>query len=77
MYNNANGPNIEKILNQYMIQHVVPRNLRIDQARYLKDNKVQQLCTKHNMYIIFAPANDHRPIGLVERLIQTVKRRLG
>ena len=22
-------------------------------------------------------ANDHRPIGLVERLIQTVKRRLG
>ena len=29
------------------------------------------------MTIITAPANDHRAIGLVERLIQTNKRRLG
>ena len=77
MYNNANGPNIEKFLNKYIIQHGVPRILRIDQARCLKGNKVQQVCAKHNINIIYAPANDHRPIGLVERLIQTVKRRLG
>ena len=28
------------------------------------------------MNIITAPANDHRAIGIVERLIQTIKRRL-
>ena len=77
LYNNANGPNIEKFLNKYIVQHGVPRNLRIDQARCLKGNKVQQLCAKHNTNIIYAPANGHRPVGLVERLIQTVKRRLG
>ena len=77
LYNNDNGPNIEKFLNKYIVQHGVPRNLRIDQARCLKGNKVQQVCDKHNINIIFAPAGDHRAIGLVERLVQTVKRRLG
>ena len=77
MYNNAKRPKTEKFLNKKIIQYGVPRNLRIDQARCLKGNKVQQLCAKHNTNIIFGPANDHRPIGLVERLIQNVKRRLG
>ena len=35
------------------------------------------MCNRNNLRIIFAPANDHRSIGLFERLIQTVKRRLG
>ena len=73
----ANGPNIEKFLNKYIGQHGVPRNIRLDQARCLRGNKVELLCAKHNINLIYAPANDHRPIGLVERLIQTVKRRLG
>ena len=73
----ANGPNIEKFLNKYIAQHGVPRNIRLDQARCLKGNKVKLLCAKHNINLIYAPANDHRPIGLVKRLIQTVKRRLG
>ena len=77
LYNNANGPNIEKFLNKYIVRHGVPRNLRIDQARCLKGNKVQQISDKHDINIIFAPAGDHRAIGLVERLVQTVKRRLG
>ena len=41
LYNNANGPNIEKFLNKYIVRHGVPRNLRIDQARCLKGNNVQ------------------------------------
>ena len=77
LYNYANGPNIEKFLNKYIVRHGVPRNLKIDQARCLKGNKVQQICDEHNINIIFAPAGDHRAIGLVERLVQTVKRRLG
>ena len=73
----ANGLNIEKFLIIYIAQHGVPRNIRLDQARCLKGNKVQHLCAGHNINLIYAPANDHRPIGLVERLIQTVKGRLG
>ena len=74
---NANGPNIEKFPNKYITQHGVYKNIRLDQARCLKGNKIQQLCKRYNINLIYAPANDHRPIGLVERLIQTVKRRLG
>ena len=74
---NANNPNIEKFLNKYITLHGVPRNIRLDQARCLKGNKMQQLCKRYNIKLIYEPANDHRPIGLVERLVQTVKRRLG
>ena len=39
--------------------------------------KVKNFCKQHNINIITAPADDHRAIGLVERLIQTIKRRLS
>ena len=55
----------------------IPRNIRLDQARCLKGNKVKNFCKQNNINIITAPANDHRAIGLVERSIQTIKRRLG
>ena len=77
LVSNANGSNIEKFLNKYITQHGVHRNIKIDQARCPKGNKKQQLCKRNNIELIYAPNNDHRPIGLVERLIQTVKRRLG
>ena len=59
------------------MQHGVPRNIRLDQARCLRGNRLQQLCKRNNIELIYAPANDNRPVGLVERLIQTVKRQLG
>ena len=34
-------------------------------------NQVKTFCNKNNTEIIEAPVNDHRAIGLVERLIQT------
>ena len=49
----------------------------MDQARCQTGNIMKEFCNRNNIKIIFAPANDHRSIGLVERLIQTVKRRLG
>ena len=49
----------------------------MDQARCQTGNIIKEFCNRNNIKIIFAPANDHRSIGLVERLIQTVKRRLG
>ena len=77
LYNNANATNVEHFLNKYMSIHGVPRSIRMNQARCQKGNIIRDLCNRNNNKIIFAPANDHRSIGLVERLIQTVKRRLG
>ena len=57
--------------------HGVPRNIRLDQARCLIGYKVKHFCKQHKINIIINPANDHRAFGLGERLIQTIKRRLG
>ena len=59
--------------------HEDPPSLRIDQARCLIENQVKYFCMKNNITLIPAPANDHyhRAIGLVERLISTIKQRLA
>ena len=60
----------------YIETHRIPRSIRLDQAKCLVDNKVNN-CNKNNIEIIEAPVNDHRAIGLIERLIQTIKNRLA
>ena len=77
VFDEANGPNVLKFLDDYIQIHGVPRNIRLDQARCLIGYKVKNFCKQHNINILPAPVNDHRAIGLVERLIQTIKRRLG
>ena len=77
VFDKANGPNVIKILDDYIQIHGVPRNIRLDQERCLIGYKVKNFCKQHNINIITAAANDHRAIGLVERLMQTIKRRLG
>ena len=66
-----------KFLDEYIHIHGVPRNIRLDQARCLIGYKVKSICKQHNINIITVPANDPRAIGLVERLIKTIKRRLS
>ena len=75
VFEKANGPNVLKLLDDYIHIHGVPRNTRLDQARCLNGNKVKTFCKQHNINILTAPANDHRAIGLVERLIQTIKKK--
>ena len=77
IFDNANATNVKIFLDNYIHVHGVPRSLRIDQARCLIGNQVKNFCTKNNITLIPAPANDHRAIGLVERLISTIKQRLG
>ena len=74
---NASGPNVIKFLNNYVYQHGVSRTIRLDQARCFTGKKFQIFCTAKNITPIYAPANDHRAIGLVERVIQTIKRQLS
>ena len=39
--------------------------------------QVKTFCSQNNIQLIEAPILDHRAIGLVERLIQTIKNRLA
>ena len=77
VFDKANGPKVIKFSDEHIQINGVPRNIRLDQARCLIGYKVKNFCKQHNINIITAPANDHRAIGLVERLIQTIKRRLS
>ena len=77
VFEKANGPNVLKFLDDYIHIHGVPRNIRLDQARCLIGYKVKNFCKQHNFNILTAPVNNHRAIGLVDRLIQTIKRRLS
>ena len=61
----------------YIENHGIPRSIRLDQAKYLVGNQVKTFCNKNNIDIIEAQVNDHCAIGLLERLIQTIKNRLA
>ena len=43
----------------------------------LQEKSLKHFVQKKNFTPTYAPANDHRAIGLVERLIQTIKRQLS
>ena len=75
--NNAPGKNVIKFLNNYIYNHRVPRTIRLDQARCRTGKKFETFCTEKIITPIYARAIDHRAIGLVERLIQTIKRQLS
>ena len=55
----------------------VPRRLRCDQAQKFRAKKLQLFCHTNNIKLLFAPVEDHRAIGVVEGMIQTLKRRLA
>ena len=40
-------------------------------------HQIQAFCGQNNIQLIEAPPHNHRAIGLVERLIQTIKNRLA
>ena len=77
IFENANASNVIKFLDNYIHAHGVPCSLRIDLAPGLIGTQVKNFCTKNNITLIPAPANDYRAIDLVERLIGTTKQRLA
>ena len=62
---------------RYISNNGVLRRLRCDKAQTFRAKKVQLFCNTNNIKLLFAPVDDHRAIGVVERMIQTLKRRLG
>ena len=71
------GRKIIKFLKSYIQQHSIPKSIKTDQYSGFKNKLVQQFCLEKNIAQYFCPAGDHRGCGLVERSIQTIKRRLG
>ena len=64
-------------LKRFCKQHGIPRSIRCDQAQAFKAKEFEIFCKNKNIKLILAPAGDHRGTGMVERLIQTIKRRVA
>ena len=77
IFEKTNGTNVVKFLRSYAYTHGIPRTIRLDQATCLVGKQVTNYCNENNIDILDAPVGDHRAIGLVERMIQTIKRRLS
>ena len=65
------------IMQRYISNNGVPRRLRCDHSQTFRAKKFQIFCNTKNIKLLFAPVDDHRAIGVVERMIQTLKRRLA
>ena len=77
IYETVNRPNVLKFLDKYIETQGIARSIRLNQAKYLVLHQVKTFCNRKDIEIIEAHVNDHRAIGLVERLIQTIKNRLA
>ena len=77
IFNNCDTNTAIEYLERYCKVHGIPRSIRCDQAQAFKAKKFDIFCKNKNIRLILAPAGDHRGTGMVERLIQTIKRRLA
>ena len=68
---------VTKFLESYIRIHGLPRFIRTDHGSGLKNDLLQQFCSSRGITHILSSVGDHRGSGLVERTIQTIKRKLG
>ena len=66
-----------KFLRSYIDIHGIPESIRSDQFSGFKGKTLKKFCLELNNEQKFCPVGDYRGCGLVERTIQTIKRRLG
>ena len=77
VHTNCDTQTAIEFLNQYCKFHGIPCSIRCDQAQAFKSRAFEIFCNEKNIKLIFSPTHDHRASGMVERLIQTLKRRLA
>ena len=77
IYKNCDKDTAINYLKDYKKFHGIPRSIRCDQAQAFKAKNFEIYCKDNNIRLILAPTGDHRGTGMVERLIQTLKRRLA
>ena len=68
---------VTKFLDSYIRIHGLPHSIRTDHGSWFKNSLVQEFCSSRGIKHILSPVGDHRGSGLVERSIQTIKRKLG
>ena len=66
-----------KFMQRYISNNGVRGQLGCNQAQIFRAKTIQLFCNTNNIKLLFAPVNGHRAIGVVERMIQTLKCRLG
>ena len=68
---------IVKFMRSYIRNHGIPETIRTDQASGFHSDVVKEFCKLRGIKHILTAVGDHRSCGLVERSIQTIKRKLG
>ena len=68
---------VTNFLDSYIRIHGLPHSIRTDHGSGFKNNLVQEFCSSRGIKHVLSPVGDHRGSGLVERTIQTIKRKLG
>ena len=76
-FHNCDTETAIEYLEKYCRLHGIPRSIRCDQAQAFKAKEFEIFSKNRNIKLILAPAGDHQGTGMVERLIQTIKRRLA
>ena len=77
VFDRANADYILKFFQGYVLPHGIPRKIRLVQALCQTGQQNKAICNQNNIQLIEAAIHDHRAIGLVERLIETIKNRLA
>ena len=77
IFHNCDTDTAIDYLERYCKVHGIPRSIRCDQTQAFKAKEFEIFCKNKNIKLILAPAGDHMGTGMVERLIQTLKRRLA
>ena len=75
--NNCDTDTAINYLKDYIKIHGIQRSIRCDQAQAFKAKNFEIYCKDNNIRLILASTGDQRGIGMVERIIQTIKRRLA
>ena len=76
-FKNCDTNTAMEYIENYCKVHGIPRSIRCDQAQAFKAKEFDIFCKNKNIKLLLAPAGDHRGTGMVQRLIQTIKRRLA
>ena len=76
-YHNCDTEMAKNYLKSYIKFHGIARTVRCDQAQAFKSRNFEIFCNDNNIKLILAPVGDRRGTGLIERMIQTLERRLS
>ena len=76
IFNNLIGNNEQKFRQNYKLLHIVPRTICLEASSRIGKQKTL-LSEPNQIEIVELSVSDHKAIDLVEKLIQSIKRKLS